>query len=106
MKGLTSIGLGITALWAIVLAVVLVRLWPEALAMELNEWGDFVAGFSAALALPWLVIGYLQQGEELRLNTEALKAQEKALQQQVEETHVLARSSERQAAAAENLFLL
>ena len=71
--------------------------------MTLNAWGDFLAGASAPLALLWLVIGYLQQGQELRINTKALKAQQMELQLQVEETANLARSSERQASAAELL---
>jgi hypothetical protein len=106
MKRLTCIGIGVSALWVIAFAAALALLWQEALAMDLNEWGDFLPGFSAPLALLWLVIGCFQQGEELRLNTEALKAQEKALQQQVEETHALARNADRQAAAAESLALL
>ena len=47
--------------------------------MTLNEWGDFLAGTTAPLALFWLVIGYFQHGEELRLNTEALNAQKEEL---------------------------
>lgn len=42
---------------------------------ELNAWGDFIAGFSAPLAFFWLVLGYLQQGEELKNNTKALELQ-------------------------------
>lgn len=40
-----------------------------------NEIGDFLAGAFAPLAFFWLVLGYLQQGEELQQNTEALKMQ-------------------------------
>lgn len=32
-----------------------------------NEWGDFFAGFFAPLAFLWLIFGYYQQGQELRL---------------------------------------
>lgn len=69
--------------------------------MRPNEWGDFLAGFIAPLALLWLVVGYFQQGEELRLNTEALKAQQEELRQQVEATVELAGNARRQAAATE-----
>ncbi|MEE9339820.1 MAG: hypothetical protein V3U87_17245 [Methylococcaceae bacterium] len=73
--------------------------------MELNAWGDFMAGLSAPLALLWLVIGYFQQGEELRLNTKALKAQYEELKRQVAETALLAKNSERQAVASEMLAM-
>ena len=54
--------------------------------MSLNEWGDFFAGAAAPLALLWLVIGYYQHGEELRLNTQGLYAQQLELQKQADET--------------------
>ncbi len=71
--------------------------------MTPNEWGDFLAGGTAPLALLWLVIGYFQHGEGLSLNTEALKTQQEELRRQVEETASLAKNSERQAKAAEKL---
>lgn len=74
-----------------------------ATSMDLNEWGDFLAGATAPLALFWIIIGYFLQGEELRLNTEALKLQQNELQNQVAETAKLAANSERQAAAAEQM---
>lgn len=52
------------------------------LALELHEQGDFLAGFIAPLALVWLVIGYLQQGEELKSNTEALLSQKEEFEVQ------------------------
>lgn len=50
---------------------------------ELNAWGDFFAGFFAPLAFLWLVLGYLQQGEELKHSTEALKLQAEELRNSV-----------------------
>jgi hypothetical protein len=47
--------------------------------MELNQWGDFFAGVFAPLAFLWLVLGYLQQGDELRLSTDALRLQAREL---------------------------
>ena len=69
--------------------------------MSLNEWGDFFAGVSAPLALVWLMIGYFQHGEELRLNTEALRTQQMELKHQVEETARLAEAAKQQAEAAQ-----
>src|SRR5690242_18584195 len=40
--------------------------------MDPNEWGDWAAGVAAPLAFLWLVVGYLQQGEELDANAKSL----------------------------------
>ncbi|MBA1235241.1 hypothetical protein G7Z98_11825 [Pseudomonas stutzeri] len=74
-----------TLLWLIGLAVVLFLNFDAALKLGLNEWGDFLAGGFAPLALFWLVIGYFQQGKELNNSTKALERQEKALMLQFAE---------------------
>jgi hypothetical protein len=106
MKLLTLVGVCVSTVWISAFVAVVWLKVQQAIAMSLNEWGDFLAGFSAPLALLWLVVGYFQQGEELRLNTEALKAQQEELRRQVEETNLLARNAERQASAAETLAIL
>ena len=103
MKTLTKVGVGLTVLWIGAFALIVTTNWPEVQELKLNAWGDFLAGFSAPLALIWLVVGYFQQGEELRLNTQALEAQQEELRRQVQETAFLAKNAERQAAAAELL---
>jgi len=61
------------------LALVTWLRWPLHLetvrSMALNEFGDFLAGVVGPLVLVWLILGFLQQGEELKQNTEALKLQ-------------------------------
>lgn len=52
--------------------------------MPLNEVGDFFAGAFGPLAFLWLVLGYLQQGEGLRLSTKALELQADELRQGTE----------------------
>lgn len=76
--------------WLLAWVSIVACSWNEAKDMQLHEWGDFFAGIVGPIALLWLVLGYLQQGEELRINTEALKAQEEELRNQVEETRKLA----------------
>jgi hypothetical protein len=66
--------------------------------MPPNAWGDWAGGTFAPLAFLWLVLGYFQQGEELRDNVKALRLQENALQLQVRE---LKDSVEQQSALAE-----
>lgn len=52
--------------------------------LSLNELGDSLAGLFAPLAFFWLVLGYFQQGTELRLNSEALRLQVEELRQTAE----------------------
>ena len=51
------------------------------LSMPLNELGDFCAGAFGPVGFLWLVLGYLQQAEGLRLSTKALSIQATELQQ-------------------------
>ena len=46
---------------------------------NLNELGDFLAGFFTPLAFAWLVYGYLLQSRELRLQREELALTRKQL---------------------------
>ncbi len=41
--------------------------------IRLNEWGDLLAGLFAPLAFLWLVVGYYQQGQELKAQVAELK---------------------------------
>jgi hypothetical protein len=43
------------------------------LGLKLNELGDFLAGAFSPVAFFWLVLGFFQQGKELRLQVEELK---------------------------------
>lgn len=78
-------GVVLTAMW---LGVMLAFMCLVPLPKGLNEWGDFFAGFFSPVAFLWLVIGYLQQGEELRNSNAALKLQadelKASVQQQIE----------------------
>lgn len=85
-------GFVLTAGWVIatVFYVNLMIGWSNFLLLVPNELGDFFAGFAAPLAFLWFVIGYFQQGEELRLQREELSLQRG-------EVHRLANEAERQA---------
>ena len=100
MKRLTILGLGLTAVWVLIFGIVIFLRYSKAGELSLNQWGDFLAGASAPLALLWLVIGYFQHGDELRLNTEALQLQQQELKLQVKETANLVDAANRQAQAA------
>ena len=49
--------------------------------LDPNEFGDFLAGVFAPLAFLWIVVGYLQQSAELRLQVAELTEQVRATQE-------------------------
>lgn len=77
LKPLTIAGLTGSAVWGGFVVWYLVRSnqLETVLASAPNNFGDFWAGTFAPLAFWWLVLGYFQQGIELRQNVEALKQQ-------------------------------
>lgn len=42
-------------------------------ALTLCEFGDFLSGVCAPIAAYWLILGFFQQGHEIRLNTQELR---------------------------------
>ena len=70
-----------------VVAILLLRgsdAWELFSAGDLNELGDFLAGFFTPLAFGWLVYGYLLQSRELRLQREELALTREQLGKQTE----------------------
>ncbi len=49
--------------------------WTDLWAVSPNQIGDFLAGTVAPLAFLWLILGYLQQSDELRLQRKELALQ-------------------------------
>jgi hypothetical protein len=68
----------------------------NAVPQKLNEWGDFFAGFFAPVAFLWLVLGYLQQGQELQLSTKALELQAEELRSSVDQQRQLVELTRKQ----------
>jgi len=66
-----KLGIILTIGWLIFLIVILF-LKGNITDLSLNEIGDFLAGFFAPTAFLWLILGYMQQGDELKSNTQAL----------------------------------
>jgi hypothetical protein len=86
-------GLAVTLAWLFFSSYMILS---QDLPTKLNEWGDFFAGFFAPLAFLWLVLGYMQQGDELRHSTEALRLQAKELKSSVEQQSQLVAVSREQ----------
>lgn len=103
MKRATIFGVTLSVIWVIAFSCLLYSKRSTLGDLKINEWGDFFAGAVAPLAFFWLVLGYMQQGEELRLNTDALNAQQTELKLQVQKTAALVEQTSRQAIATEQL---
>ena len=80
-----KLGIILTSLWGLLISSLIYLKWELAKGMSLNEWGDFLAGVTAPLAFLWLIIGYMLQREELKLNTVALLHQRDELLKQAKE---------------------
>ncbi|MFN8953702.1 MAG: hypothetical protein ACK5V9_01705, partial [Burkholderiales bacterium] len=93
---LTTIGLLATALYTLAIFLLVQDRLPNLKALDLNLVGDFLAGVFGPVALLWLILGYLQQGIELKLNTKALELQVTELKASVEQQRELVEVSKRQ----------
>lgn len=92
-------------LYVLVMVVMAVLRWDELRQLDLNALGDFLAGAFGPLAILWLVLGYFQQGDELRQNTEALRLQAAELRSSVLQQEQLVLAT-REQIAAERLMAL
>ncbi|MFX4221387.1 MAG: hypothetical protein ACMVO3_10620 [Thalassobaculum sp.] len=93
-----------TALWLWFLAFVILKqygyVWSEVSdPLSSYELGDTFSGFFGALGFFWLVLGYFQQAEEIRLNRLDLSLQIDQLAKQSEATEKSTISLESQASA-------
>lgn len=88
-----KVGLWVTLAYVLALALltpVLYNLgWLKPQPLSLNEVGDFLAGLFGPLAIFWLVLGFFQQGAELKNSVETLKLQAKELAASVEQQREL-----------------
>ncbi|PCJ69877.1 MAG: hypothetical protein COA62_10265 [Rhodobiaceae bacterium] len=72
-SALTKLGWLLTGIWMLIFVVLVALRWSQFIELDLNELGDFLAGWFAPLAFGWLVLGFYQQGAELRLQAIELK---------------------------------
>lgn len=88
-KRLHTVGFWITGVWLFLVAAYVIADFTAFKALEPNALGDFAAGAAAPLAFLWLVLGFFQQGEELRHSADALWLQGRELQNSVEQQREL-----------------
>jgi len=88
-KKLSQIGIKATIIYLIIIFTLIPSFiflgWIELKPITLNEIGDFLAGLFGPLAIFWLVLGFFQQGDELRNSVESLKLQADELRNSVEQ---------------------
>jgi len=99
---MTAIGTAITAVYLFAMLVLVCGRLTQVLNMPLNEVGDFLAGAFGPVAFLWLVLGFLQQGDELRQGTEALLLQAEELKNSVKQQSIMADAARQQIRAQRN----
>lgn len=96
MTPLSKFGVGTTVVYLFGIASISGFNWADFSSLKPNEWGDFLAGAFGPLAIFWLVLGFFQQGHELRHSVEALKLQADELRHSVEQQKEMVRITEQQ----------
>lgn len=93
-----------TGLYLLLIVALVYWKWDTVPTLGLNDLGDFLAGVFGPIAFLWLILGYLQQGRELRLSSEALQLQATELKNSVEQqTHLVSVGREQITAQTEAL---
>jgi hypothetical protein len=93
------VGGAVTGIYLLCVAILVY--WKRATlpVLELNAIGDFLAGVFGPIAFLWLVLGYLQQGRELKLSSDALQLQAQELKNSVDQQKELVAVSREQVEA-------
>jgi hypothetical protein len=91
-------GLILTAIWLFGVVIFLSRAhsFQELDTLELNEFGDFLAGISAPIAFLWLIVAVLMQRQELQLQRLELQHSRDVLKVQLDELRASAEQLDKQ----------
>ena len=95
-RNLGIFGFSLTLMYLFTFVLVFRNELIDIRSLTLNEVGDFLAGFMGPVALFWIVLGFFQQGQELRNSVETLKLQAKELANSVEQQKGLVEVSRQQ----------
>lgn len=96
----------ITGIWLLMAGSYIYAEWSHIEGLNAIDIGALVSGVVMPLAFLWLIVGYFQQGEELRQNTEALRKQADQLEQQIQGTKSLVLVAVRQTEATVRMVQL
>jgi hypothetical protein len=83
-RRLSIIGMALSLTYFFLLLFIFNGRLTEILLLKPNEIGDLLAGMFGPLAILWLILGFFQQGMELRQNTRALELQAEELRRSVD----------------------
>ncbi|KQV60136.1 hypothetical protein ASC95_01265 [Pelomonas sp. Root1217] len=83
-RWLYALGGALTLAYLVLLGLYCFGRWAEIRGLAPNNIGDFLAGAFSPLAFAWLVLGFIQQGIELRQNSAALRLQAEELRSAAE----------------------
>lgn len=92
----TRIGVGLTVLYVGLIGWYSWLKWDCLLHIEPSNLGDFLAGVFGPPAFMWLILGYFQQGDELKNSTAALQQQAKQLRDSVAQQAAMVAAAVRQ----------
>lgn len=93
------IGGALTLVWCALVLVYLIVSEVNPLDLKPNEFGDFLAGILGPIGILWIVLGFWQQGDELRSSVKALNLQSEELKNSVEQQKALVEVTREQAEA-------
>lgn len=96
----------LTALYIGGAIIIMGAKFDELIVLKLNEIGDLAAGVFGPVAFLWLVLGYVQQGRELKLSSDALRLQAEELKASVEQQSIMAAAATRQLQSQQAAFEL
>lgn len=96
-KYLPTIGFALSGIYAAGVAAYLIATGMNPANLRLNELGDFLGGVSSPLAFLWLVLGFFQQGREIRLSNRALHLQAEEMRASIDQQNKLMEHSAQQA---------
>lgn len=85
-----------TVIYIGIIVLVIAAKLDELFELKLNELGDFLAGAFGPVGFLWLVLGFLQQGRELKLSSDALRLQADELKNSVEQQSIMASAALKQ----------
>jgi hypothetical protein len=85
-----------TVVYLVIIAATVALKFDSFLELKLNELGDFLAGAFGPIAFLWLILGFSQQGRELKLSSDALQLQAAELKNSVEQKKELVSVSREQ----------
>lgn len=105
-KKLEFWGILCTVVYLLVIATTVAFKFENFIKLELNALGDFLAGAFGPIAFLWLVLGFLQQGRELKLSTDALQLQAQELKNSVEQQSIMASAALQQIEAAQRAITI